>query len=447
MTVVGPASRADLAIPVTTPLSALLPVLVRHVTEDAAPGSLWVLQRFGDEPLDGEQTPATLGLRHGEILYLRPVDEPLPALHFDDIADGVAQSVHALPGRWRPEFTGRLTLGAAGLTLAVLAVQVFGIGPGVVTSVVSAGVAVLLAAGCVAADRLGAYQGSVLVAGLGSFGFSAFAGLAFREGPDGGYAPGAPGVLAAAAGVAVVSVALLALRPLPAEVPGTVLLLGVAAAVGTDLMRITPWHGGQAVAVVAVTFFVLGHFGPRLSLRVARLRVPRLPHDAQELQEDIEPEPQERVERRVRIATACFDTLGVSSAIVYAAGFWYMTRLQGWIGWLLPLVFAGAVLLRARGLERAVQRVPMVVAGTAGLLAMTLTRFTPSATGGRVTVALVLLASVFALLTAAWRLPGRRLLPVWGHCGDLLETATSVALLPLLLQALHVYAALRVLAS
>jgi hypothetical protein len=126
-----------------------------------------------------------------------------------------------------------------------------------------------------------------------------------------------------------------------------------------------------------------------------------------------------------------------------------MAREHGWIGWLLPLVFAGAVLLRSRGLEHAAQRVPMVLAGTAGLLTVALTRFAPAGAdaGARTAVATVLLAAAVALLVAAWRLPGGRLLPVWGHIGDLLETSTSIALLPLLLQALDAYSYFRALAS
>ncbi|MBC3841035.1 hypothetical protein GXW82_14370 [Streptacidiphilus sp. 4-A2] len=114
-------------------------------------------------------------------------------------------------------------------------------------------------------------------------------------------------------------------------------------------MRAAGLHGGQAVATVAVALFVLGHFGPRLTLRTARLRVPQLPHNAEELQQDIEPEPQARVERRVTAANALLNTLSVSSALVYAVGFWFMAHQSGWIGWVLPAAFAAAVLLRARG--------------------------------------------------------------------------------------------------
>ncbi|MYU68080.1 EsaB/YukD family protein, partial [Streptomyces sp. SID69] len=191
VTVVGPTGQADLAIPLGTPVSALLPVLVRHVTtEPADRGTPWVLQRLGEDPFDADATPATVHLRHGEVLHLRPADEPLPALHFDDVSDGVAHVVTALPGGWRPALTRGLALALAVLALPAVAWALLGFGPGPGTSAGAGVIAVLLAAGCVAADRLCADEGSVLVAGLGALAFGALAGLTFREGPHGGFAPG-----------------------------------------------------------------------------------------------------------------------------------------------------------------------------------------------------------------------------------------------------------------
>jgi hypothetical protein len=43
----------------------------------------------------------------------------------------------------------------------------------------------------------------------------------------------------------------------------------------------------------------------------------------------------------------------------------------------------------------------------------------------------------------AWRLPTARLLPMWGHMADRAELLTAIALVPLLLQVLHVYATFR----
>jgi len=454
LTVVGPGGRADVAVPVSVPLSALLPVLLRHTDTTAAeraagqPGTPWVLQRLGEEPLDPDGTAETHGLRHGDLLHLRPADTPLPALHFDDISDGVAHVVSGRPGGWQPGTTRLLALALAALALAALAAGLLGAGPGTLPAAGAGVAAVVLAAGCALSGRTAAGDAGVLaVAGTGALVFAALAGLTFRAGPHNGFAPGQSGVLVAAGCVAVLAGALLAVRALPVLIPGTALLTALAAAAGAGLMRAAHWHGAQAVAVVAVSLFVVGHFGPRLALRAARLRVPMLPHNAEELQQDIDPEPLERVERRVTIANACLDTLSLGSGLVYAAGFWYSAHVHGWIGWVLPLVFAGAVLLRSRGLTRTLQRTPMVLSGTLGLALLLLVRAAPAGTGGRVAVAAVLLLAAAALLLAALRLPTARLLPVWGHGGDLLETISTVALLPLLLQAVHTYAYFRSMAG
>ncbi|MFJ8141430.1 type VII secretion integral membrane protein EccD [Streptomyces sp. NPDC096013] len=449
LTVEAPDGRADLAVPVTTPVSALLPVLLRHTA--AGPdtqGTPWTLQRLGEDPLDPEATPESAGLRDGDVLHLRPAEAALPALHFDDVSDGVAHTVGTGPGRWRPELTRKLGLALACLALAALAAALLGAGPGPLTAVTAGVIALVLAAACASAARMHAVPGAILVAGVGAFGFAALAGTTLREGPAGGFAPGTTGILVAAGCVVTLAGGLLALGALPLVVPGTVLLTAVAAAVGAGLAETAGLHGFQAASVVAVGLFVLGHLAPRLALRTARLRVPQLPHDAEELQQDIEPEPGERVTGRVTVATACLDTIGISSALVWAVALWLLAdREHGWTGWLLPLCLSLAVLLRARGTNGTLQRVPAVLAGAYGLGLVLIVRVAPTGPIGRASVLAALLAAALLLLVGAWRLPRARLLPVWGHLGDLLETVTAIALLPLLLQVLHAYAYFRGLAG
>ena len=449
LTVEAPDGRADLAVPVTTPVSALLPVLLRHTA--AGPdtqGTPWTLQRLGEDPLDPEATPESAGLRDGDVLHLRPAEAALPALHFDDVSDGVAHTVGSGPGRWRPELTRKLGLALASLALAALAAALLGAGPGPLTAVTTAVIALVLAAGCASAARMHAVPGAILVAGVGAFGFAALAGTTLREGPSGGFAPGTTGILVAAGCVVALAGGLLALGALPLVVPGTVLLTAVAAAVGAGLAETAGLHGFQAASVVAVGLFVLGHLAPRLALRTARLRVPQLPHDAEELQQDIEPQPGERVTCRVTVATAWLETIGISSALVWAVALWLLAdREHGWTGWLLPLCLSLAVLLRARGTNGTLQRVPAVLAGAYGLGLVLIVRVAPTGPVGRASVLAALLAAALLLLVGAWRLPRARLLPVWGHLGDLLETVTAIALLPLLLQVLHAYAYFRGLAG
>jgi len=198
---------------------------------------------------------------------------------------------------------------------------------------------------------------------------------------------------------------------------------------------------------VAAVLFVFGHLGPRTALRLARLRVPHLPHDAEELQQDIDPQPEERIRSRVALASALLDALALTSAVVYLAAWWLLLREGGWIGWALPLLFAGAVLLRARDLTGVTQRLATAVSGATGLALVLLVAAAPRGAGWRIAVLVVLLAAACLLALAAERLPTGRLLPIWGHLGDIGEWVTTIAILPLLLQAVHVYAYFRSLAG
>ncbi|MCA1223847.1 type VII secretion integral membrane protein EccD, partial [Streptomyces sp. 8L] len=444
-------------------LQSLLPTLLRHVaTAPERTNAPWVLQRLGEDPFDLDGSPDTLGLHHGDVLYLRPADEPLPGLHFDDISDGVAHAVANRSDLWRPELTRGLALAVAALVALALGVTAFGAGPGALATSACGVAAVVLAAGCAVLSRAGADRTTVGAAGLGGMLFAALAGFAPFSLPPapavlpvgahghahlGHFALGSAGLLVAAGAVVLVAGVLTALRILPFTLPGTFMVCAIAAAVGVAVARIGGLTAVQATGITGVAMFVLGHFGPRLTLRAARLRVPQLPRTAEELQQGIEPEPEETVTRRVGIASQYLNTLSISSALVYAVAFPVLVHEGGWIGWLLPLVFGAAVLLRARGLGGALQRIPMTVVGGLGLAVVALTRLAPLGTTERAVVLGVFLVAAGLLLVAAWRLPTGRLLPVWGHLGDIAETLTAVALLPLLLQSLHVYAFFRQLAS
>jgi type VII secretion integral membrane protein EccD len=447
LTIDGPNGRADLAVPVSTPVSALMPVLVRRVVADPdGRGGPWVLQRLGEDPLDPDGTPETLGLRHGDVLHLRPSDGPMAALDFDDVSDGVAEAIGRRPDRWRPELTRRLLLGLSCLVLAVLAAEVLGAGPGMFTAACCGVIAIGLATGCVVASLVGD-RGSALVTGLGGCGFAALAGLTAGRGTHGGFAPGASGLLLAATCTGVLAAILLLIGRLPLAVPGTVLVTAAATGIGSCLSALLGWDAVRSATVVALVMFVLGQVGPRLVLRMARLRAPQLPRNAEELQQDIEPEPEERVVPRVTAANAYLNTLAVSSALVYAVAFCLLARQPQWIGWVLTVVFCGAVLLRARRLTGTWQRIPTAVAGTLGLGVVLLLRTTEAGPLARGMTLLGLLAVVALLLIGAAWMPVNRPLPLWGHIGDVLETVTAIALLPLALQLLHVYAYFRSLAG
>jgi type VII secretion integral membrane protein EccD len=305
----------------------------------------------------------------------------------------------------------------------------------------------MLAGGSVVGRRMGADSGSVLIAGPAACAFAGAAGLALPRAADGGYHLGLTGLTIGLSGVAVFAAALLVFGLLPLTVAGTALTTAAVTAIGVLLFVSLGLDPAQTAGLVAVAMFVLGHFAPNLSLRLARLRVPYLPHDAEELQEDIEPEPEERIALRVTAASAYLNILSMSCAAAYAVAFWLLTHHHGWIGWLLPLTFSCAILLHARDQTGVLQRVPAVLVGGFGFTLVLIERVADTGLDGWITASGLLLVAAVLLLVGAWRLPTSRLRPLWGHIGDILEMLTAVALLPLLLQLLHVYAYFRALAG
>ncbi|GAA1908975.1 type VII secretion integral membrane protein EccD [Streptantibioticus ferralitis] len=446
LTIAGPAGRADLAVPVTTPVSALLPVLLRHVPADPArPVGTWTLQRLGEQPLDLDASPQSAGLVHGDTLYLRPADDPMPELEFDDVSEGVALAVGAHTDRWRPESTRWLFLALACLVLAALAAAVPVAGHGTVVPVLYGVTAVGLGTLCALDQRWSADRGIAVITGLGACGFAVLAGLTCADRHSGLTAPRPGGIaLGAACGVLVAAVVLLPTARIPLAVTGTALFTAALAALTAGMAAVTGWDAVRAVSTVAVAAFFFGHLAPRAALRLARVRVPQLPHNAEELQEDLEPHPERLLSRRAAAADALLTVVAVSTALLCSTAFVLLAFDGGWIAWAFPLVFSGAVLLRSKHLNATWQRVPAAFCGVLGLLSVVLSwTASASGTGTRCALLLGLLVGAVLLLVGAWRLPPTRLLPVWGHTADILELLTALALLPLLLQLLHVYAHVR----
>ncbi|MET7287427.1 type VII secretion integral membrane protein EccD [Streptomyces sp. NPDC005573] len=444
LTIAGPAGRADLAVPVTTTVSALLPVLLRHVpTDPNRPAGVWTLQRLGEPPLDLDATPQSAGLLHGDLLYLRPVDQPIPELEFDDIADGVSQVIASRSNRWQPDLTRRLFLLLACVVLGVLSVAIGGIGSGRLGSFLYGVTAVALVAGLLLDHRQPVDHAATLITGIGACVFAGLSGLTVLHGTHAFASPQSADLMAGGGWTAVLAAILLPLGRLRSAVSGTVLLIAVLTAVTGGLSAGFGCDAARSTSAVAVVFFLLGHLAPRTSLRLARIRVPQLPRNAQELQEDTDPHPERQVNQRAISADNILTAVSIAGSLQCVAAFILLAGTSGWINWLFPLVLSGAVLLRAKSLNAIWQRVPAAVAGTVGLLSVVMTWSGHASTAGQCALLLGLLIAAGLLLVGAWRLPTARLLPVWGQAADVLELLTALALLPLLLQLVHAYAYFR----
>ncbi|MBC9730532.1 type VII secretion integral membrane protein EccD [Streptomyces sp. TRM68367] len=442
LTVNAPSGRTDLAVPASMAVADLLPVLLTHAVEEEDLGSRWALQRLGEAPLDLDGTPETLGLHDGDILHLRPKDDLLSELCFDDIADGVATAVGAQPHRWQPRLTRGLCLGLACLALAALAALVVGSRPDPLVPYTCGVLALGLIVGCGVATRVYGDRTAATITGLGA---CMFAGLAGAPGP--GLLDSRLDGLLTAAFAAVAAAAVLAFAQVPIVVFGTVLTLAGTAELGCWLSLGLGWDAPRVAAVLAAAMFALTPLAPRLALFAAKLRVVELPHNAEELQQGIDPLPESLVTRRAAAADGYLSVFFLSFAAVSTVAFALLVRVPGWSSWVFTLVFSATVLLRARDVGNARQRIALVTAGALGVILLLLAFQAHASAVARAGSMLVLFAVVPLLLMGARKLPGARLRPIWGRLGEIMEGLLALALLPLLLQVLHAYAYFRALAG
>jgi type VII secretion integral membrane protein EccD len=448
--VVGSGS-VELALPSDVPLLDLLPAVLARlgpaIAEEGVGHEGWVLQRLGEQPLDEARSPAQLHLLDGETVYLRPRSDQLPLVDWDDLVDGIAEEIRTRSNIWTPRKTRWMLLAGAAAVLLIGLVLLVGTGRGELTAAfggVAAAVSLLCAA-VVSRVRRDPVTATVLAGvGLCYATTSAWFSIVALDPPAGLAVRLAAATLAALAAIVIglAGVADAALLFVGA------LLCVVLLAVPSVIAVVGPADSQQAAAIGLLLSVVVAMFVPASAFKLGGLTLPALPTSAPELQEDIDPVPYQLVVDRTAAAagyqTSLHCAVGAAQVplvVVLASG-----------GGMWPLVTAAVValllLLRARHLGGAVQRWSMLVPA-----------------GVTVTVEIFVLAHgqpLFVRLAEIWapslvvalglfvasdKLPNWRLRPYWGRAVEIFETLTAVALVPLLLAVLNVYALMRGLAG
>ena len=451
ISVVGPQRRVDLAVPSNTPVADLLPILLRHTRtasvrpgEDASEGA-WVLQRLGQAPFELQGTPESLDWLEGEELHLRPAEDPLPELEFDDLAEGVATVVNRRNDRWQPEYRRVLFLLLSAVCTTTIGALLVNRGPAL-PQVIAAGVLALglLTAALVAARKLtdGTFA---LLFGVGSAFFAALAASSAVDGDLDGVGWTGPAVLAGAvATVTVMAILLLAQRTVTPGMPFTpVLLVGVTALIVVVILLVQAGTRASAPSIssltIAVLFLVIV-VAPRSAVKLSRLRGPQLPKTGEDMQYDVDPNDPEVVTARTNDADSYLTVAIGASAFLLCILFHFTMQMPGWSGWTLVAVVASAILLRARNFFGLWQRAALVTAGTVGYLMVFLKFSQIFSAGWRYALLGGLLALLVALVTAAQRPWPQRMLPFWEYTAAFFDVATGVAVLPVLAQVLGAYA-------
>ncbi|SEQ96096.1 type VII secretion integral membrane protein EccD [Actinokineospora terrae] len=438
LTICGPASRVELAVPAHVPLADLMPTVLGHLDPALATTGLahggWVLQRLGEPPLDEDNGTAALGLYDGDLLHLRPRDALLPLVDFDDLVDGIHTGLSAREDKWRPSMTKRALVVLMGL---VAAAAVFAAGA---NAIFAGAVAVVLLAAAAAASRaLGDRPAALVLAAFGTVS-AALAGLAIPAGVHGLFT--GPGVLAGAAAATVAGV-IARVAVGGTDAPFTA--VGVAAllaTIGGGFATVTGFSSAAAAAVTLVLALALVRAAPLASARLAGLAVDQVPTSAAEFQQDLDPQPSARVLKSANRANAYLTAFFVSLGAVAGVSMVILAFDSKWDAKTLTAVTALLMLLHARELNATFQRLSAMAPAIAGLFALLLVGTTEVSQPFRPVLLGGLVIAAGLALAAAHVIPERKLVPRWGRWGDLLHWGTALAVIPLALSVAGVYTAL-----
>ncbi|MFD8012761.1 type VII secretion integral membrane protein EccD [Streptomyces sp. NPDC058955] len=446
-----PDKKAELALPADIPIADLLPALLGFVgtgaEEVTAEGGGWALQRLGGPPLDPEATLATLEIRDGETLYLRPAADAIPEAHFDDIVDGVSTTMGRLGGDWSESTSRSFARGVAATLLGtVLAALTMAGLPAVDRGTAAALCGALLLAGAASASRAVGDAVTALLLGCLAVPFFALAGWLLPGEPAGADLLGARLL---SGGASATGCAVLALAVVGGSA-AVFLSVGLVAAFVTTAGALTLATGFPAVdvaALVSVLAVVLGGFVPALAFRMSGMRMRPLPTTPGELQEAIDPHPSGEVATRSAAANAWLTALYAATGLVCTVCLTVLADHFGLAESLTAATLTALLLLHGRNLGSTWQRLSILLPGLWGVGVVFVAWAASLGGAGRLALVLALVALAICLTIAVWTVPGRRLVPYWGRLAEILHLLVALALLPLALWVLGVYAAVRQLTS
>ncbi|GAB7049574.1 type VII secretion integral membrane protein EccD [Catenuloplanes indicus] len=476
VTIAAPRRRVDLALPDQIPLAELLPDLLRHAGESLADQGErhggWLLRRPDGAALLGGRPLRAQGVRDGEILHLTPASTFWPAPEYDDVVDVIAGAPRRT-GPWSPAATRIATRAAAvALMPAALPPLLLAPSPAGAYTAVALTIALLLAA--VTASRAYGDAGTAAVLGALALPFAGAGGalLAAAGRPAPGFPAwwGAPETLVATVAVllaAVLAAVGTAVHPsVPVAFASAALQTVPAAALALLIPALHAVHAAALLAAAAVC--TLGLL-PLLAIRLGRLPIPAIampagpaepgdpgldgPGDARwrpsrepgdpgldGLREARRRPPREAVLAALSRTDEFLTGLLAGHALVITGAALVLAVRGGAAARVLAASVAVSVLLRTRVLVTTHHRVPLLVAGTAVLLALAVA--TPIGSASPVAAALPVAVALSVLVAgAAWsRRPPSLYL---ARAAELLDTAALVSLVPLACVVLGLYASLR----
>jgi type VII secretion integral membrane protein EccD len=435
----APGRRLDVAFPAHVPVVSVLPVLLRRAGDDLADGGLnhdgWVLRRGDGAVLDPSATFAGQRVRDGEALFLVPRRLEWPEAEYDDIVDAIAEGAQRRGRRWSGNETRVAGLAAAGIALASALAELLRDGPpwGTVAVVAGTVAVVLLGVGAVLARAVADAATGAVVAAFG-LPFAFVTGLVvLAEEPLGRL--GAPHVLlgsALAAGAAVLGYAATAAY-------GRVFVAGAtagASGVAGGLVALFPLGAVEVAALLAGVLLLTSPMLPALAVRLGRIPLPELPRTPEDLVAD-RPLPDRRTVTAATVrADEALTGLLLGTTGVAAACLVILAATRDLSAVLLTVAVSVSLLLRGRFYVGLRHRVPLLVAGTVGLVAVGEFALERPALPAYLVIAAVGVAAGLAYSR-------RPVSPRLGRLADVFDVLLTLAVVPLACAVLGLFGVMR----
>jgi type VII secretion integral membrane protein EccD len=426
-----------------------MPMLLEMAKENSADGGMrhggWNLAKLGEGVLDPSRTLASLGVVDGELLQLRKRNENPPPPLYDDVVDAIAESDPSSFRPWTKETARRIGHLAGGFALVAAAFALFMggslFGGSALASAVTAGVSAIafVTLGAVLVKYYEAGTTGVLITAAGGLPMAFVAGFYL-----------VPGVsvranLLLASGLVVIF-ACAAIMIMGAGITvfiaiATAGFVGIGAfTVATLVAHPAPGIAAGAAAISLALISVL----PRATIWLAKLPLPYIPGNAQELKEDTGFPDYAAIEHRTNVAHNYMTGLLTGCGIAVAVSSIIASTSTSVFGMILAVVATLVLLLRARSYANGSQATALLASGmisAAGILLAWLLREDPL---GRVLWVFGILVLVAAgSLVVGVIFPNQRFSPPLRRTVEIIEAICIATVLPLALAVMDLYATLR----
>lgn len=435
----APGRRLDVAFPSHVSVVSVLPVLLRRAGDDLADGGLdhdgWVLRRGDGAVLDPSATFAGQRVRDGEVLFLVPRRLDWPEAEYDDIVDAIAADARRRGRRWSGSETRAAGLAAAGVALASALAEVLRGGPpwGTAGAVAGAVAVVLVGAGAVLARAVADAVAGAVVAAFG-LPFAFVAGLVLLADEPLGRL-GAPHMLlgtALAAGAAVLAYAATAAYGQVFVAAATAGGSGVAGA----LVALSPLGAVEVAALLAGLLLLASPMLPAVAVRLGRMPLPELPRTPHDLVAD-RPLPDRRTVAAATVrADEALTGLLLGAAGVTSVCLVILAATRDLSAVLLAGTVSVSLLLRGRFYVGLRHRVPVLLAGTAGLVAVAELALARPALPAHLAIAAIGVA-------AGLGYSQRPVSPRLGRLADVFDVLLTLAVVPLVCAVLGLFGVMR----